>query len=248
MRITLLALVSVIMAAAAAWGQTEVYTYVDENGTVHFTDMPRVGAKSFYVGNRLVFARSTPLTQRLANGEIPYASTLTEAAGRYGLDAELLAAVAQVESSFNPYAVSPKGAKGIMQLMDSTAAAYGVTDVFDPSQNIDAAARHLRDLLRAFDGNLSLTLAAYNAGRSAVARHGGVPPYQETRRYLEKIGGLYGGLEPGITDSEFIGSYTVAQAIAKGRSVVYRFYTEAGVNYSENPPIGRPYEEVRLHY
>jgi hypothetical protein len=248
MRITLLTLGSVILVAVAAWGQTEVYTYVDEDGTVHFTDVPRVGAKSFFVGNRLVFARSSRLTQRLADGEIPYASLFNEAASSYGLDAELLAAVAQVESSFNPYAVSPKGAKGIMQLMDSTAAAYRVTDVFDPAQNIDAAARHIRDLMRAFDGNLSLTLAAYNAGRSAVARHGGVPPFQETRRYLEKIGGLYGGLETGITDSEFVGSYTVAQAMAKGRSVVYRFYTEAGVNYSENPPIGRPYEEVSLRY
>jgi soluble lytic murein transglycosylase-like protein len=104
-----------------------------------------------------------------------------------GLPPELLHSVIQVESNSNPYAVSPKGALGIMQLIPDTARRFGVADVFDPVQNVEGGARYLRYLLGLFDGNYPLALAAYNAGENAVARYGTIPPYPETQNYLKLV-------------------------------------------------------------
>lgn len=112
---------------------------------------------------------------------------LRDAAARYGLDPALVRAVVQVESNFQPDAVSPKGAQGLMQLMPGTAAALGVKDAFDPEQNLDGGARHLSGLLRSYGGDVTKALAAYNAGAAAVARHGGVPPFRETRDYVARV-------------------------------------------------------------
>jgi soluble lytic murein transglycosylase-like protein len=109
------------------------------------------------------------------------------AARRHGLDPDLVMAVVSVESAFRPGAVSPKGAQGLMQLMPRTAASLGVADAFDPAQNLDGGARHLGQLLTLYDGDLVKALAAYNAGEGAVHRHGGVPPYRETRAYVKKV-------------------------------------------------------------
>jgi hypothetical protein len=109
------------------------------------------------------------------------------AARRHGLDPGLVLAVAQVESGLRPAAVSPKGAQGLMQLMPQTAASLGVVDPLDPAQNLDGGARHLGSLLQLYDGDLTKALAAYNAGEGAVARHGGVPPYRETRNYVRSV-------------------------------------------------------------
>jgi soluble lytic murein transglycosylase-like protein len=114
-----------------------------------------------------------------------------EAARRHGVDPALVLAVVDVESAFRPNAVSPKGAQGLMQLMPRTAAELGVSDPFDPAQNVDGGARHLRALLTSHNGDLEKALAAYNAGSDAVRRHGGVPPYPETRDYVRKVLGRY---------------------------------------------------------
>lgn len=121
-----------------------------------------------------------------------------EAASRYGLDPGLLWAVARAESGLNPRAVSRAGAMGLMQLMPATARALGVTDPFDPAQNLDAGARYLRQQLERF-GDIRLALAAYNAGPGAVQQYGGVPPYRETRAYVERVLALWrqGGGGPG---------------------------------------------------
>jgi soluble lytic murein transglycosylase-like protein len=108
-------------------------------------------------------------------------------AAELGLDPSLIKAVALVESGFDPSAVSPRGAQGLMQLMPSTARHYGVTDPFDPLQNLRAGATHLRELLDRYHGDLELALAAYNAGPSAVRRYGGVPAYPETREYIDRV-------------------------------------------------------------
>jgi hypothetical protein len=122
----------------------------------------------------------------------PFERIIAEAAARHSLDPRLLAAVIQVESNFRPLARSPKGAMGLMQLMPGTARQYAVGNAFDAHSNVDAGARHLRSLLDRFD--LSLALAAYNAGEGAVRRFEGIPPYRETQEYVRRILTL---LQPG---------------------------------------------------
>jgi hypothetical protein len=109
------------------------------------------------------------------------------AAVRHGLPPQLVLAVVGVESGFRSEAVSPKGAQGLMQLMPGTSRELGVEDPLDPEQNLDGGVRHLGALLTLYDGDLTRALAAYNAGPGAVARHGGVPPYRETRAYVRKV-------------------------------------------------------------
>ncbi len=118
-------------------------------------------------------------------GDLREAAAL--AARRHGLDPQLVIAVVSVESGFKPQAVSPKGAQGLMQLMPRTAESLGVADAFDPEQNLDGGVRHLGSLLSQYGGDVRRALAAYNAGQGAVARHNGVPPYAETRAYVERV-------------------------------------------------------------
>jgi soluble lytic murein transglycosylase-like protein len=112
---------------------------------------------------------------------------IATAAARYGVSQELIVAIIEAESEFNPRAVSRRGAQGLMQLMPETAATLGVNDPFDPRANIDGGVRHLRAMMDRFDNNLPLALAAYNAGEVAVIKHRGVPPYRETRGYVNRI-------------------------------------------------------------
>jgi len=122
-------------------------------------------------------------TQTLA----PYRDLIRAAAARHGLAPELVESVIRVESNFEARAVSPKGARGLMQLMPATAAKLGVRNVFDARQNIEGGVRHLRHLVDRYDGNLALALAAYNAGVEAVGRYGGIPPYPETQAYVARV-------------------------------------------------------------
>jgi soluble lytic murein transglycosylase-like protein len=122
----------------------------------------------------------------------PYlAAYIADAAKTHGVDPRLVAAVAARESAWNPGAVSRTGACGLMQIMPATARFLGVANVFEPRDNIFAGARYLRTLLDAFNGDLDLTLAAYNAGPGAVQRYGGVPPYRETRDYVKRVRATY---------------------------------------------------------
>jgi soluble lytic murein transglycosylase-like protein len=122
---------------------------------------------------------------QLAN--VPFGRLFAQAGAKHGVDPALLAAVAKAESGFNPRAVSHAGARGLMQLMPSTAAGLGVDDAFDPPQAVDGSARLLRSLLTRFGGRVDLALAGYNAGPGAVQRYGGVPPYAETRAYVSRV-------------------------------------------------------------
>ena len=136
----------------------------------------------------------SPASTQGTVSQLPYGSLIVAAGQRYGIDPALIAAVIQVESGFDPRAVSPAGAKGLMQLMDATAAGLGVSDPFDPAQNVDGGARYLRDMLARFGGDLRLALAAYNAGPLAVERAGGVPDYPETQAYVSKVLATYQAL------------------------------------------------------
>ena len=110
---------------------------------------------------------------------------------KHGLDAALIAAVIKAESNFNPHAVSPAGAQGLMQLMPGTARSLGVTNSFDPVQNINAGTHYLAKQFAEFDDNVRLALAAYNAGPKAVKQYGGMPPYRETREFVNRVLGYY---------------------------------------------------------
>jgi len=130
-------------------------------------------------------------------GEAPAPpGTLSElldgSAVRYGFDPTFIRSVVAAESAFNHRAVSPKGARGLMQLMPETARRYGVRDVHDPASNLNGGVAYLRDLVGRFRGDVTLALAAYNAGPEAVARYGGVPPYEETQAYIARIRAYYG--------------------------------------------------------
>ena len=129
--------------------------------------------------------------QRKFLNDLPFGSAMAVAAERHDVDGLLLAAVVQTESRFRPTAVSPRGAVGLMQVLPTTGEMYGVRDLSDPHVNLDVGSRYLRQLLRDYDGDLELALAAYNAGPATVERYGRVPPFRETQDYVRKVLRLY---------------------------------------------------------
>lgn len=130
------------------------------------------------------------------NSSIPvsgkYNLIIEKVAQKYDLPAKLIHSIIKAESNYNPYAVSSKGAAGLMQLMPATAEQYGVKDRFDPIENIEGGTKYLKDLIKIYDQNLELILAAYNAGQEAIKKYKGIPPYPETINYIEKVKSSYG--------------------------------------------------------
>lgn len=139
---------------------------------------------SGYMASRMAAPREF---QHVAAEPVGLDAHIREAANLYGFSQNLVAAIIETESQFNTRAVSRRGARGLMQLTPATAALLGVDDPFDPRANIHGGVRHLRSLMDRFDNNLTLALAAYNAGERAVLIYGGVPPYRETRQYVSRI-------------------------------------------------------------
>ena len=154
-----------VLALCAQAARADVFLEVQKNGTLLLSDRP-LSSRA-----RLIQVDPSPAARKL-----PRDAQIRRAAERHGVDPLLVHAVVRAESGYDPRAVSRKGAAGLMQLMPETARRYGVTDRFDPATNLDAGVRHLRHLLRLFGGNLSLALAAYNAGEEPVLRAGGADP------------------------------------------------------------------------
>ncbi len=191
--------------AATAVARADIYAYTDDAGTAHYSNVP--------VDSRYVLilkaapeeggvAATTPrqIGSRWRARAAGFGPMIDRVAARTALQPALLRAIIAVESAFNPQAVSRAGAQGLMQLHPTTARRYGVGNAFDPEQNVSGGARYLADLLRRYNNNLELALAAYNAGEDAVDRHGQqIPPYRETREYVPAVIRLYRELQTGRT-------------------------------------------------
>jgi soluble lytic murein transglycosylase-like protein len=170
-----------------------IYKSVDANGVVHYSDRKPRG-RSFQTISFYCPACDPKSTVNWSNTRLnltAYADAINTAALAHGVDPALVRALIHAESAFNPNAVSRKGAQGLMQLMPATAQQYGVSDPFDAVSNINAGVEHLAGLIKRYNGDVKLVAAAYNAGEGAVQKYGGVPPYDETRVYVERVGTLH---------------------------------------------------------
>jgi hypothetical protein len=187
----------VVTAAALALGllvssqaRAQIYTRVNPNGVVEATNIPDgPGFRLTYAGKGTLI-HSRGFFRGAYTGQ--FDPHIIAAAALHGVSVDLVKAVIAVESEFDPLAVSSKGARGLMQLMPFTAQRFGVTDSFDPRQNIFGGVQYLRFLLDMFQGDVALALAGYNAGENAVTRFRGIPPFKETRTYVQKIQALLG--------------------------------------------------------
>jgi soluble lytic murein transglycosylase-like protein len=164
--------------------RADIYRYIDSEGVVHFTNTPTETGYEIYIREQSVF-------QGRFSDPDTYDDIIRRAENRYGVSFALIKAVIRVESAFNPRAVSVKGARGLMQIMPENDATLFLADPFDPSQNIMAGTRYLKQLLDRYQHKLPLALAAYNAGPGAVDRYRHIPPFRETRAYVQKVMDLY---------------------------------------------------------
>jgi len=190
-------LVLALALGFAAPASAQIYTWRDANGTLVLSNRPRQGAPlGSYAVPRAETVRATRLVP--ADRSRAYDDLISEHARLNGVRTDLVRAVIQVESAFNPYAQSPKGALGLMQLMPATVQQFGVINPFNPIENVRAGVAYLRRLLDRYENDEKLALAAYNAGPSAVDHHGQrIPPYRETQNYVSKINRIAGrSLEP----------------------------------------------------
>jgi soluble lytic murein transglycosylase-like protein len=187
------AVTAALLAGVPAVAHAQIYTWRDAAGNLVLSDHPKDGAtRSFAVGDTSFRTTRAPIARRNST----FDDLIAEHASVQGVRADLVHAVIQAESAFNPMARSVKGAMGLMQLMPATAIQFGVTNAFDPAQNIRAGVAYLKRLLERYSQNEELALAAYNAGPGAVEKYGAVPPYRETRDYVSRIRSRAGAPAP----------------------------------------------------
>ncbi len=182
-------IIAAVWLACPGAADAQIYAWRDAAGNLVLSDKAKDPSARTYrittaVATGAAFRTTTPLNGRAAR----YQGLIEEHAALHTISAELVRAVIQAESAFNPHARSPKGAMGLMQLMPATAAELGVLDAYNPEENIRGGVKYLKQLLDSYEGNVELALAAYNAGPGAVKKYGGtVPPYRETQNYVAKI-------------------------------------------------------------
>jgi soluble lytic murein transglycosylase-like protein len=205
-----------------ATASAQIYVWKDKAGNLVLSDKAKdPSAKSYSLSPAAstTFRTTRPISRRAAE----YQTLIEEHAALNDVNVDLVRALIQAESAFNPRAVSPKGALGLMQLMPETAAELGVTDAFNPAENVRGGVRYLKQLLVKYDGRVELALAAYNAGPGAVKKYGGrVPPYRETQNYVARIQGSADGLGAAATSGTAVAPRRVYKRVevVDGREVV----------------------------
>jgi soluble lytic murein transglycosylase-like protein len=190
--------VGILLAAYASAAQADVFAYTDERGVTHFSNVPVDGRYQLLIASPPEERSSSKPSKPhdwLAES-VAYDAFIEMAALKHTVHPALIRAVIAAESGFNPRAVSKRGAIGLMQLLPETARRYGVSDIYDPAENIRAGTHYLSDLMVRFDQHMDLVLAAYNAGENAVDHYGGhIPPYKETQAYVPQVLRIYRALK-----------------------------------------------------
>ena len=246
-----LAVTAVLVQALPA--EAQIYTRTNARGVMEATNMPEpAGGYELTYPKRLGVVIHSREFRLRPSSNTAYDEHIDEAAARFDVSVELVRAVIQTESAFDRLAVSSVGARGLMQLMPATARRFGVEDSFDARQNIFGGVKYLRVLLDMFSGDVALAAAGYNAGENAVKRHGGVPPYPETRQYVRKVQGLLAGGHtvpdvPSLTPGAGSGAVRTAAAARTARPrTLYRWLDADGTPHlSDTPPAGRSYVTIR---
>jgi soluble lytic murein transglycosylase len=215
-------IITLLMIFIAVPSFADIYKYTDENGVVCYTDTP-YGKKA-----KLVMKAKKPAQKKLTTSK-NYNSLIRKAASKYQVEPDLIKAVIKTESNGNYRAVSKKGAMGLMQLMPTTANDMSVSNPYNPEQNIEGGTKYLRLLLDKFNGDLTLALAAYNAGPKVVEKYGNVPPYSETKNYVKKVFSLYKGKR----------RYALGEPLKK-QTPVYKVTLEDGTVLFTNSPLLKP--------
>lgn len=195
MRVLALVIIGCLMGfsgtAKKAYG--DIYMYVDENGVVNFSNTPTSSKFRLFMKEKPKTAEKSETITGIGRPHTRYDGIIKVAADYHNVDPRLVKAIVRAESNFNSQAVSPKGAKGLMQLMPRTIRFLRIADPFDARENIMGGTRYFRHLLNRFDGNIETSLAAYNAGPTAVGRYKGIPPYTETKQYVKKVMAFWKG-------------------------------------------------------
>ncbi|HUH66750.1 MAG TPA: lytic transglycosylase domain-containing protein [Syntrophales bacterium] len=177
--VTVLIILCIALPASA-----DIYKYEDAQGVIHLTNVPTESGIKYTL---VMKEKRILLDRKLGDNMSQYDELIVKVSEKHKIEPALIKAIIKAESNFNHRAVSPKGARGLMQLMPATASSLQVQDSFHPENNIEGGVRYLRYLLNYFNGSLPLALAAYNAGEAAVIKHRGVPPYRETQVYVQRV-------------------------------------------------------------
>ncbi|MGC1620153.1 MAG: lytic transglycosylase domain-containing protein [Candidatus Acidiferrum sp.] len=211
MRLTRILLACAFLFAAAPHGLRAEYFNLRSGQQLHVTGYQLIGEKyRLQVGGGIVEVPAADVVSIAPEDEFapvpppvvataPYQEIVKAAAARYSVDADLISSVIAAESNFDPKAISRRNARGLMQLLPETAARFGVQNIFDPQENVDAGTQYLHDLLQRYNNDLALALAAYNAGPERVQQFGRVPPYAETVSYIRRVKRAYDKSKSGVS-------------------------------------------------